>query len=167
MLKYVFPILALVLGLASGGTAAVFLSKSDDSAASEALGASPTDQTVAKGTAEDAQQESGSLEIVKLPSQFVVPVIIDTRVRAMVILTVALEVEAGRGDLVRSLEPKLRDEFLSELFGLAALDGFNDEIITRQTLELVKRALSQRSKDVLGVQNVNVLITDMARQDTF
>lgn len=163
MLKYVFPILALVLGLASGGTAAVFLSKSDDSAASEAL----TDQTVAKDTAEDAQQESGSLEIVKLPSQFVVPVIIDARVRAMVILTVALEVEAGRGDLVRSLEPKLRDEFLSELFGLAALDGFNDEIITRQTLELVKRALSQRSKDVLGFQNVNVLITDMARQDTF
>ncbi|MDP4990714.1 MAG: flagellar basal body-associated protein FliL [Marivita lacus] len=128
-----------------------------------------------EATTPDAQSEtssddlqdgaSDSFEIVKLPSQFVVPVIMDNRVRAMVILTVALEVEVGQGDRVRALEPKLRDEFLAELFSLAALDGFKDEMISRKTLELVKRALSVRSSEVLGLQNVNVLVTDMARQD--
>ncbi|MBO6885997.1 MAG: hypothetical protein JJ869_20815 [Marivita sp.] len=107
------------------------------------------------------------MEIVKLPSQFVVPVILDNRVRAMVILTVALEVETGQGDRVRALEPKLRDEFLAELFNLAALDGFRDDLISRKTLELVKHALTARSTDVLGTKDVTVLITDMARQDTF
>ena len=85
----------------------------------------------------------------------------------MVILAIALEVEAGQGDRVRELEPKLRDEFLAELFNLAAIDGFKDELITRKTLELVKRALRVRSNEVLGMENVTVLITDMARQDSF
>lgn len=107
------------------------------------------------------------MEIVKLPSQFVVPVITENRVKAMVILTVALEVEAGQGDRVRTLEPKLRDEFLAELFSLASIGGFEDELISRQSLELVKRALSARSNEVLGTKGVTVLIIDMARQDTF
>jgi hypothetical protein len=85
----------------------------------------------------------------------------------MVILAVALEVEAGLGDQVRTLEPKLRDTFLAELFNLAALDGFKDELVSRKTLDLVKRALTERSKEVLGLEHVTVLITDMARQDAF
>jgi len=104
---------------------------------------------------------------VKLPNQFVVPVILNNRVRAMVILAVALEVETGTGDKVRTLEPKLRDTFLAELFSLAAMGGFEDELISRKTLTLVKRALTERSKEVLGMDNATVLITDMARQDAF
>lgn len=167
MLKKIMPLFALLFGLAGGGAAAIFLAPPPDD--------EPMPQNEA--TAPDAQSEtssddlqdgaSDSFEIVKLPSQFVVPVIMDNRVRAMVILTVALEVEVGQGDRVRALEPKLRDEFLAELFSLAALDGFKDEMISRKTLELVKRALSVRSREVLGVQKVNVLVTDMARQDAF
>lgn len=160
MLKKVMPILALLLGLVGGATSAVLLALSDTelSAAGEHIAANDPgpDHT-----------DQGDLEIVKLPSQFVVPVIIDNRVRAMVILTVALEVGAGNGDTVRALEPKLRDEFLAELFNLAAMDGFRDELLTRQTLELVKRALTERSREVIGSKAVNVLITDMARQDTY
>lgn len=160
MLKKVMPILALLLGLVGGAASAVLLAPSDtelpvagEHIAANDLGSDHTDQ--------------GDLEIVKLPSQFVVPVIIDNRVRAMVILTVALEVAAGDGDTVRALEPKLRDEFLAELFNLAAMDGFRDELLTRQTLELVKRALTERTREVIGTKTVNVLITDMARQDTY
>ena len=166
MLKKIIPVLALFLGLAGGGTAALMLAPSqNENTAPEEAGDT--------GTSADAITEAGkndapsSLEIVKLPSQFVIPVIVDNRVRAMVILTVALEVALGQGDHVRALEPKLRDEFLAELFSLAALDGFKDDLISRKTLELVKRALSERSKDVLGLKDVTVLITDMARQDTF
>ena len=165
MLKKIMPLLALILGLAGGGAAAIFLAPPpDDQPMSQNEATTPDAQS--ETSSDDLQDgASDSFEIVKLPSQFVVPVIMDNRVRAMVILTVALEVEVGQGDRVRALEPKLRDEFLAELFSLAALDGFKDEMISRKTLELVKRALSVRSSGVLGLQNVNVLVTDMARQD--
>lgn len=167
MLKKIMPLFALLFGLAGGGAAAIFLAPPpDDEPMSQHEATAPDTQS--ETSSNDLQDRaSGSFEIVKLPSQFVVPVIMDNRVRAMVILTVALEVEVGQGDRVRALEPKLRDEFLAELFSLAALDGFKDEMISRKTLELVKRALSVRSSEVLGLQNVNVLVTDMARQDAF
>lgn len=167
MIKKLLPFLALAAGLASGGTAAVFVTRDNSETADAALDGEPTTHNAQPTAAALAQQAPESFEIVKMPSQFVVPVITDTRVRAMVILNVALEVETGSGDQVRALEPKLRDEFLAELFGLAAHDGFKDDLITRQTLEIVKHALTERSKEVLKLPFVNVLITDMARQDVF
>lgn len=165
MVKKLFPILALLLGLAGGGGAALLLAPPEadqdtDEPASKA-------ETPVAPSAETSDGADGDTEIVKLPNQFVVPVILNNRVRAMVILAVALEVETGRGDEVRTLEPKLRDTFLAELFSLAALGGFEDELISRKTLTLVKRALTERSREVLGMDNVTVLITDMARQDAF
>lgn len=166
MLKKLLPVVSLILGLGTGGAAAIVLAPKPKDAGSEA-----DSVTKDAGGVEHAEtdEEAGpdSTEIVKLPNQFVVPVIMNNRVRAMVILTVAIEVETGLGDQVRALEPKLRDTFLSELFALAALDGFKDDLISRQTLDLVKRALSEKAKAVLGQDSVSVLITDMARQDTF
>ncbi|WP_292284454.1 flagellar basal body-associated FliL family protein [Marivita sp.] len=165
MIKKLFPVVALLLGLAGGGGAAMLLAPPeaeqgmDDSAASAETSVAPSEKP---GDGAD-----GDTEIVKLPNQFVVPVILNNRVRAMVILAVALEVETGTGDKVRTLEPKLRDTFLAELFSLAAMGGFEDELISRKTLTLVKRALTERSKEVLGMDNATVLITDMARQDAF
>ncbi|MEN8658529.1 flagellar basal body-associated FliL family protein [Marivita sp.] len=163
MFKKIMPAFALLLGLGGGGTAAIVLAPAEvDTPTSDAQVSEPDEPA-------DSINDDGSdnLEIVKLPSQFVVPVITENRVKAMVILTVALEVEAGQGDRVRTLEPKLRDEFLAELFSLASIGGFEDELISRQSLELVKRALSARSNEVLGTKGVTVLIIDMARQDTF
>lgn len=166
MLKKLLPLISLVLGLAGGGAAAIFLApQAADPLVSEST---ETAEAHTEEPSDDGHEtEAGNTEIVKLPNQFVVPVILNNRVRAMVILAVALEVEAGLGDQVRTLEPKLRDTFLAELFNLAALDGFKDELISRKTLDLVKRALTERSKEVLGLEHVTVLITDMARQDAF
>ena len=166
MLKKIMPVMALLVGLAGGATAALVLAPAEDETAERDETGGSEDLSKAPEATGDREKPDDT-EIVKLPSQFVVPVILDNRVRAMVILSVALEVELGQGDTVRALEPKLRDEFLSELFNLAALDGFRDEMISRKTLELVKHALTARSVDVLGQEHVTVLITDMARQDTF
>lgn len=165
MFKKLLPLFALILGLAGGGAAAIVLAPAGEDTNATTDTAADGDSAAVGESTGDA--EPGNTEIVKLPNQFVVPVILDNRVRAMVILTVALEVETGVGDQVRRLEPKLRDTFLAELFTLAAMGGFEDELISRQTLELVKTALTERSKEVLSEQSVTVLITDMARQDAF
>lgn len=165
MIKKLLPLLSLIVGLGGGGAAAIVLAPAAEKP--DGLSTDAAEDSKAEQVPDDHDARPGDTEIVKLPNQFVIPVILNNRVRAMVILTVALEVQTGAADEVRMLEPKLRDMFLSELFSLAALDGFRDEIISRQTLDLVKRALTERSKDVLGKQVVTVLITDMARQDAF
>ncbi|MFP7674691.1 flagellar basal body-associated FliL family protein [Marivita sp. S0852] len=159
MLKIFVPILGLVLGLSGGIAIAVFLQSEDSDAPKEiAVGTEPV-------TVGDEVDQKDT-EIVKLPNQFVVPVIVRNRVRAMVILTVAVEVSAAKADDVRMAEPKLRDTFLGELFELAAMDGFKDELIAKTTLELVRTALTVRAREILADQHVTVLITDMVRQDT-
>lgn len=165
MIKKLLPLLSLIVGLGGGGAAAIVLAPAAEKPDEPSTNA--VEDSQAKQIPDDHDAQPGDTEIVKLPNQFVIPVILNNRVRAMVILTVALEVQTGAADEVRTLEPKLRDMFLSELFSLAALDGFRDEIISRQTLDLVKRALTERSKEILGKQVVTVLITDMARQDAF
>jgi flagellar protein FliL len=163
MIKFVLPVLSLMVGLGGGGAAAIMLGP----AASEQHGAGVDHSGTAEedSATHDDGQDKGPTEIVKLPNQFVVPVIVNKSVRSMVILTVALEVEQGQADFVRTLEPKLRDTFLDELFNLAAMGGFRDELISRKTLEIVRAALSQRARDVLRQKAVTVLVTDMARQD--
>jgi len=162
MIKKLLPLFGLVLGLAAGGGAALVLAPPPEKDPTETVSVEAAEIAAQVDTEDTAATNT---EIVKLPNQFIVPVIVQNRVRAMVILSVALEVESGMADRVRTLEPKLRDTFLSELFGLAALDGFKDELITRSTLELVKAALTERSKAVLGLDQVTILITDMTRQD--
>lgn len=162
MLK-LLPLLSLVVGLAAGAGAAISLGPSEDSEG----GTDTVENAEGEAPVEAPATEEADLEIVKLPSQFVVPVITDQRVRAMVVLSVALEVEPAMADEVRTMEPKLRDVFLSELFGLAAMDGFKDTLITRTTLELVKETLSRKAQEVLKEPTVTVLITDMTRQDAF
>lgn len=160
MIKKLLPLISLVIGLGSGGAAALFLAPpAKDS------------MVTTDGSDSDAEYEteltesSGDTEIVSLPKQFVVPVMINSRVTAMVILTIALDVESGSGDYVRSIEPKLRDSFLEELFGLAALGGFEDDIISRQSMSLVRVALTKRAAEILDQKGVQVLITEMARHD--
>lgn len=151
MIKFLLPLIGLLVGLGSGaGVALVIGTGSDDDAGMKA---------------EEVEEAPKDTEIVKLPNQFVIPVIVNERVLAMVILTVALEVEAGSADHVRSIEPKLRDAFIGELFGLAALGGFDDDVVSRQTLELVRMLLSERAQTLLSQKHAKVLITDMARQD--
>jgi len=159
MMKKLLPVLSLLLGLGAGGGAAIVL-------APPGQPVSDAEEGDAAVVTEDGEPIAApDMEIVKLPNQFVVPVMVSKRVRAVVILTVALEVEQGTGDYVRSIEPKLRDAFLGELFGVAALGGFEDQIISRKALEFVKVALTDRAREMLEQKHASVLVTDMARQD--
>lgn len=162
-MKKLLPLVSLILGLGGGAGAAFVLAPPENQQATdETSEAAETTETTTDPSEPVAAQD---MEIVKLPNQYVVPVMVNKRVLAMVILTIALEVENGTGDYIRSIEPKIRDTFLEELFGLAALGVFEDEIISRKSMSLVRTALTERAKDLLEMEGTKVFITDMARQD--
>ena len=162
-MKKLLPLLSLIIGLGGGVAAAIVLAPKNKAPASDESDAAVAPSESTAGSTDPVAEEN--MEIVKLPNQFVVPVIVNKRVMAMVILTVALEVKDGTGDHIRSIEPKLRDTFLEELFGLASLGVFEDEIISRKSMSLVRTALTERAKTLLDQKGARVFITDMARQD--
>jgi hypothetical protein len=99
-------------------------------------------------------------------NQFVIPVVEDGHVAAMVILALSLEVAHGKTQDAYGREPKLRDAFLQILFDHANAGGFNGSFTDGANLVLLRKALLEAAKNILGDVVSDVLISDIARQDT-
>lgn len=105
-------------------------------------------------------------EFVKLNNQFVVPVVGEGRVTALVVLSVSLEVGAGGREGVFAHEPKLRDAFLQVLFAHANAGGFDGNFTAASALRTLRAGLLEAAQGVLGDLVSDVLIIDMMRQDS-
>jgi hypothetical protein len=116
--------------------------------------------------AEPAEDESVPPEYVRLNNQFVVPVVEDRRVVSMVVLSLSLEVEPGSTEAVYQREPKLRDVFLQVLFDHANVGGFSGSFTDGDNLVVLRTSLREAAALVLGTSVRDVLITDIARQDS-
>lgn len=104
-------------------------------------------------------------EAARLSNQFVVPVVRDDRVAAMVVLALSIEVRAGMTTVVFENEPKLRDALLLVLFDHANAGGFDGPFTELSNLETLRSALREAARAELGSDVVDVLISDLARQD--
>jgi flagellar FliL protein len=105
-------------------------------------------------------------EYVKLSNQFIVPVVEEGRVSSMVILSLSLEVTSGSTEAVFAMEPKLRDRFLQVLFDHANAGGFKGAFTDGANLVVLRRALMETASQTAGDMVLDVLIADIARQDS-
>lgn len=174
MLRKLFPLLLGLAGLGAGVGAGLYLrpdARTDNHSAGDASvesGATghESGEAAEAGDAMDAEEDGTSPEYVKLNNQFVVPVVQDGRVAAMVVLSLTLEVEAGNTEAVYQREPKLRDVFLQVLFDHANLGGFSGSFTDGSNLVVLRTGLKEAAALVLGRTVRDVLITDIARQDS-
>lgn len=148
----ILPILLVLIGAGAGIGAGLMLRPAPDPEAAEAAAVAPP-QPVA-------------MDYVKLPSQFVVPIMESGRVAALVVLSLSLEVAPGTSETVFAREPKLRDEFLRVLFDHANSGGFRGTFTDGANLVILRRALLEAARKVLGADLADVLITDIVRQDS-
>lgn len=105
-------------------------------------------------------------EYVKLNNQFVIPVVEGGTVSALVVLALSLEVTTGSTEAVFAAEPKLRDVFLQVLFDHANAGGFKGSFTDAANLVVLRQALKEAAMQVLGDAVKDVLIVDIARQDS-
>ncbi len=161
-MKKLLPILLTLVGLGSGVGAGLVLRPATETAPE------PTNTTSAETAAEGRSADTGGSkpEYVKLSNQFVVPVLAEGRVVSMVILSLSLEVTPGSSEAIYAREPKLRDAFLQVMFDHANAGGFNGSFTDGSNLVLLRKALLEMAKKVVGLQITDVLIGDIARQDT-
>ena len=78
----------------------------------------------------------------------------------------SIEIPAGGAEEVYAREPKLRDSFLQVLFDHANAGGFRGSFTDGSNMVLLRRALLESARAVLGQTARDVLITDIVRQDS-
>ncbi len=169
------PIAFLILGMAAGAAAALFLEKPDVSAAEQAAadGNTPLEEGERKYASEngkDGPPKSGKdgpaqKEYVRLANQFVVPVVERGEIRSLVLLTLSIETAPGHQEEIFSKQPKLRDSFLEVLFDYSNTGGFAGTFTNTSALQSLKSELTAVARRELGDFVEAVLIEDIMRQD--
>lgn len=165
------PLLLIVIGLGAGIGAGVFLQPAPgkDAAKSDCQGedcaAKPKTKPQADAKSDAGEDAETDFDYVRLNNQFVVPVVRDGAVQALVVLSLTLEVEPGANEAVFAREPKLRDAFLQVLFDHANTGGFDASFTSSENMALLRGALLEISQKTLGEIVHDVLITEIVRQD--
>ena len=167
MKRAIVPAILGLAGLGGGVGAGQYLRPATDAAVDpgHAKAAAPEAEHSTDTPAHDGATEDQP-EFVKLSNQFVVPVVTDGRVSAMVVLSLTLGVAAGTTDATYAREPLLRDAFLQVLFDHANSGGFSGSFTDGSNLIVLRRNLKEAAVVVLGPAVEDVLITDIARQDS-
>lgn len=147
-MRLLFPVLIVVLAILAGGGAGYLLRDHPEAEAEEVAAAPPE-----------------SLDFARMNNQFVVPVIDQGRVAAMVILSLSIAVEAGNTEAVFAQEPRLRDAFLQTLFNHANMGGFDGNYTESGSMTLLRGALRETAQRVLGAVAQDVLVVEIVRQD--
>lgn len=156
MLQKILPLVLLLIGAGAGVGAGVFLRP-------EPLPPSEMEAEIEEEESEEDVVEE--FEYVKLSNQFVVPIVDDQQVRALVVMSLSVEVPIGGKDAIYSKEPKIRDSFLQVLFDHANTGGFEGEFTNTNNLDILRNALREVGQRDLGDVVSDVLIMEVARQD--
>lgn len=181
-MKKLIPVILALFGLAVGTGAGIFLKPAPVEEEAHTGDPSPAaaaedghknageelvetaQEPVRRGEIDESGQDSG-FEYVKLNNQFIVPVVSDNRVAALVVMSLSIEVAAGQKENIYSREPKLRDAFLQVLFDHANTGGFDGVFTTGEKMNDLRGSLFQAAVKILGPTATDVLVIDIVRQD--
>ncbi len=159
-MKKLLPVILALVGTGIGAGAGVFLAPEP-----KADCETPPCAEEATEKSEDASESVDEADYLRLQNQFVVPVIREELVSALVVMSLSLEVEPGTEDVIYSREPKLRDALLRVLFDHAFVGGFDGAFTESSRLVSLRVALLEAAQAVLGGIVSDILITDIVRQE--
>ncbi|MEO3477818.1 flagellar basal body-associated protein FliL [Phaeobacter sp. CAU 1743] len=169
MLAKILPLILLIVGTGAGIGAGIMMAPEPAAdhgmaAAEEEHMAAPTEKMDAGHGAAPAM-EGGEHEYIKIPNQFIVPVVERDELTSMVVIALSLETSPGMADKIRIYEPKLRDVFLQVLFDHANMGGFKGAFTRSDVMNPLRTALREAARRQLGNDVFDVLIMDISRQD--
>lgn len=165
-MRKLLPIVLALIGLGAGVGAGVVLRPGPDAVVlDDPCGeAAPKDAHHEEPDSQDHETDTEN-DYVKLSNQFVVPVVKDGRVNALVVMSLSLEVPTGHSEEIYRREPKLRDAFLQVMFDHANVGGFEGTFTTSGQMNVLRNALREIAQKLLGPSVTDILITDIIRQD--
>jgi len=168
----ILPIILGLVGLGAGVGAGIALrpdpAPSTIASEEEACQADcPNEEAASNAPSEDGEATDGSnSDFVKMNNQFVIPIVTDEKVIALVVMSLSLELIVGGAGVFYQREPKLRDAFLQVLFDHANSGGFDGKFTEGRKMNNLRAALLETARKVMGDTIKDVLVTDILRQDT-
>jgi hypothetical protein len=169
MIKKLLPVILALVGTGAGVGAGLMLmpEKTETASAVECV---PTGDGMHHTAEEVPEPVDDGLppegrEFVKMSNQFVVPIMSSERVTGLVVASLSIEINSGGTELVYAREPKLRDVFLQVMFDHANIGGFDGAFTAGERMDILRSALLDAARSVLGKDVSEVLITEIARQD--
>ena len=169
MKKLLLPITLLAIGTSSGIAAAFFTREEPEMAADNQFAEcfpTPVVEDLEAALTEPDPDEIVAAEYAKLDNQFVVPIVEESKIGALVVLTINIEVPTGGKDIVLLAEPKLRDRFLEVLFEHANIGGFSGNFTSSSNMRVLREDLLAAARRVVGLNARDILILDIVRQDS-
>lgn len=169
-MKLIIPIILLIIGTGGGVAAGLFLMPPPVEQVADAMtgpcGPLPGDEE-GEMMADETSEETdvSDKEYARLNNQFVIPVVTNEEVQALVVVSLSVEVPTGEQELIFEQEPKLRDVFLQVLFDHANLGGFDGQFTATSNMRNLRTALKNAARDAVGNQVSDVLILELVRQD--
>ncbi len=161
------PIVVILLGAGGGVGAGMFLKPAPEVCepedSEECMALAEEEAAMEKMAKENAKR--GPSAFAELTKQFVIPIVRDGRVSALVVATLAFEVDEGTTEAIYTLEPKLRDAYLQVMFVHAHSGGFDGTFTARQAMADLKARLVEVTEPIVGEALQDVLITEIVRQD--
>ncbi|MBO9463862.1 flagellar basal body-associated FliL family protein [Tropicibacter sp. R15_0] len=166
-MRKILPILLALIGTGAGVGAGLFLMPEKTAEEHAAVDCVVPTEEVQHEAPKDAEEDvAAGREYVKLNNQFVIPIVGPDRVQALVVASLSVEVATGSTETVYAREPKLRDVFLQVLFDHANIGGFEGTFTSGDRMSILRNALLESAKPILGTDVTDVLITEIARQDS-
>lgn len=112
-----------------------------------------------------AEEDPTAFDFVRLNNQFVVPVVSDSRVTSLVVLSLTIQAASGETENIFQMEPKLRDMLLQVMFDHANSGGFDGPFTEAARMRILRSALVEAAQRIAGDIVSDVLITNVVRQD--
>jgi len=111
------------------------------------------------------ESDGDEIGFIKFKRQFVVPVLANDNVQALILLNIGLEVPGDKRDDMFRLEPRFRDAFIRELLQLSDAGYFDSELTSPDTYEVLRETLARAAREISDDGISDVLILDLSRQD--
>ena len=162
MKAIILPLILLLAGVGAGVGAGLYLTPTAEPNSAEAIQNCTDPEDMTHAAAIDVSEER---EYVKLNNQFIVPIVEDGLVAALVVMSLNLEVTVGSRTAIFAAEPKLRDRFLQAMFDHANTGGFSGNFTTGTNMRVLRNDLLRAANEISGDRVTDVLVIDMVRQD--
>lgn len=169
-MKKLLPIIMLLVGVGAGVGAGIALKPEPAPPAEDAEmaeGAEYDEKSAAKKEMKEeaADGPPSGREYVKLVDQFIIPVVNDSSVTSLILVTLTLEVASGATESVFQAEPRIRGALLQAMFDHANIGGFNGAFTNSSKLEPLRQTFVDVARSVYGEDIYDVLIVQITRQD--
>ncbi len=170
MKKLLLPLILLLIGTGAGAGAGFLLKPEpvEEAALDPSIHCDPQEptMTVEVVAKEDGEGGTATKAYAKLNNQFVVPIVSEERMEAIMAMSLSVEVLEGDETIIFSAEPKLRDAFLQVMFDHANTGGFSGNFTTGSNMRNLRQQLNRAAQSIVGPVAIDVLILDIVRQDT-